>query len=262
MFELRKDILPLYSANTTAPPTTPKRAMAMAPAFDAAKANLRGAAALDWEVLELLALVVLLELEVVVSGLVAVVPNPVVVVAGVNGVVVGLTVVVVEDEDPVVEADADVDVDEDVDVVETELTGPMEKEPLVAKTLVMLPMSTASSVYPDPAGTMGNSSVIVPVEGSTLLAMAKSLRKSTLTSSSDQVDGSPAALDQVIVATPPEVRPVGVLIVSALIKGARRSRELSLENIFEVVKTLEKTVSDVSNISFPSPSGQVTRRNY
>jgi hypothetical protein len=73
--------------------------------------------------------------------------------------------------------------------------------------------------------------VIVLVEGSTLLEMAKALLNATFTSSRLNVDGSPAALVQVMVAEPPDVRPVGVLRVSALIEGTTRKRRPSLENI-------------------------------
>jgi hypothetical protein len=181
----------------------------MAPTFDAAKANFRGTAALGVVVAEL-ELVLLLLLELVVAGLVlvAVVPNPLVV-----AVVVVVSAVVVPDFE-------DEDEDEDAVVVEARVvdpvaTSPMEKLPLVAKIWSMLLMATASRVYPSPAGTIGRPRVILPDSGCTLLAMAKELWNTVLTSSKLQVSGSPASFDQVIVAVPPDVRPTGVLIVSA-----------------------------------------------
>lgn len=66
-----------YRATIAAPPTTVRRATAMAPAFDAARANFKGAAELDLEV-PVLVLALLVEVEVDPKGLVAV---PVVVVA-------------------------------------------------------------------------------------------------------------------------------------------------------------------------------------
>jgi len=60
--------------------------------------------------------------------------------------------------------------------------------------LLMFPMSTASNVYPGPTGTMGKFKVILPSEVGTLLAMAKALLNDGLSSSRENVVGSPAAV--------------------------------------------------------------------
>jgi hypothetical protein len=100
------------------------------------------------------------------GGDVTVVPKPGVVATGVvaSGVV------------PVAPVDPDTEEPEAVEEAKLlEEAAAIEKSPLVAKTWVMLEMFTASNVYPSPTGTMGNSMVIVPEVGTTLLAMAKEL---------------------------------------------------------------------------------------
>lgn len=78
-----------------------------------------------------------------------------------------------------------------------------------------------------PDGTTGSVRSIVCRVGLTLFAMANELWKmSTLTSSNENVDGSPDAVVQEMVAGPPLVRLVGVLIVNALTKGRRTMRAL------------------------------------
>jgi hypothetical protein len=53
------------------------------------------------------------------------------------------------------------------------------------------------------------------------------------TSSMEKVDGSPAALVQLIVTVPPDVGLVGASIVRAETKGATSAKRLSLENILK-----------------------------
>lgn len=66
-----------------------------------------------------------------------------------------------------------------------------------------------------------------PKLGLTLLEMANELWKmSVLTSSSVHTDGSPADVVQEIVAGPPLVRLVGVVILKALTRGRRTARAL------------------------------------
>jgi len=215
---------PTYRMKAAAPPTTVIRATAMAPAFEDANANLMGVAAL---VLVLAELVVALPAELIVAGLVVVgvVESPVVVVALTVKPVAVTGTLVLEDEGAVA-ADAD-----EPDTEEEEI-GPTEKVPLVAKTSLMLPMFTASMVYPGPTGTMPSSKVIVPSEGSTLLATAKASLNAWFTSSREKVDGSPAAEVQVTVSWPPDVASVGVSNVRALMQGTARNKRLSFENIF------------------------------
>lgn len=67
---------------------------------------------------------------------------------------------------------------------------------------------------------------MLPVVGSTLFARAKALLNAVFMSSSVHVSGSPAALVQVMVATPPDVGLVGTLIVSAEANGATSARIL------------------------------------
>jgi len=85
-------------------------------------------------------------------------------------------------------------------VVEVVLTSaPMEKEPVVDKTSPILPIATASRVYPPPAGMMGNSMVADPAEGTRLLPIANESWKAVLKSSSVKLDGSVGSAVQVIV---------------------------------------------------------------
>lgn len=88
----------------------------------------------------------------------------------------------------------------EVEVVEVVLTSaPMEKEPVVDKTSPILPIATASRVYPPPAGMMGNSMVADPAEGTRLLPIANESWKAVLKSSSVKLDGSVGSAVQVIV---------------------------------------------------------------
>jgi hypothetical protein len=102
--------------------------------------------------------------------------------------------------------------------------GPIENVEVRAKTSEILPILTAAMVYPDPSGTTGNVKLMVPGACSTLFAMAKESWNASLNSSSEKVEGSPASLCQVMVAGPPEVRPVGVSRVNAEINGAKARR--------------------------------------
>jgi len=70
--------------------------------------------------------------------------------------------------------------------------------------------------------------------------MANELWKSVLVSSKDQVEGSPAALDHVIVTYPSEVGFVGVLMVRAEARETTKARALSLANIFVVIELINK----------------------
>jgi len=72
-----------------------------------------------------------------------------------------------------------VPVDVPVDVVDVVLvvSPAIEKDPLVEYTVLILEISTASIVYPSPAGTWGNDSVSVPSDDCTLLAMPNELWK-------------------------------------------------------------------------------------
>jgi len=71
-----------------------------------------------------------------------------------------------------------------------------------------------------------------PFTGLTLLAIANVLWNNMLTNSTEKVSGSPAAVVQVIVAEPPEVRPLGVFTVRAHAKGTATARTAqSFENM-------------------------------
>lgn len=90
---------------------------------------------------------------------------------------------------------------------------------------------------------MGRTRSMEPADGLTLFAMANELwNTSAFTSSSEKVGGSPAAVVQVMCAGPPEVRLVGVSIVSAVTKGMRKARVLSLKNIVASRKKEESGV--------------------
>jgi hypothetical protein len=117
------------------------------------------------------------------GGFVRVVPNVAVVVGAVEG---GRETV---DPPEVVEPVP-------VEVMETVLedTSAIAKPPVEAKTLLMFPMSTASNVYPSPAGTMGKEMSIEPDSGMTLFAMANALWKTSFLSSREKVAGSPGAV--------------------------------------------------------------------
>jgi len=81
---------------------------------------------------------------------------------------------------------------------------------------------------------MGSARLRKPVDGLTLFAIPKELWKLVgLTSSSDQVDGSPAADVQLTFTTEPLCQPVGVWIVKAEAKGRRTARVLRVANILE-----------------------------
>lgn len=71
-----------------------------------------------------------------------------------------------------------------------------------------------------------------PRLGSTLLAIAKALLNDVLISSMEKVSGSPAAVVQVIVTSPPEVGFFGTETVRAETNGATRARRLSFANMF------------------------------
>ena len=68
--------------------------------------------------------------------------------------------------------------------------------------------------------------LIDPSEGLTLFASANALWNEGFTNSKDQVDGSPAEVTHEIVAGPPLVQSVGVVMVSALTKGTRAASVL------------------------------------
>jgi len=82
-------------------------------------------------------------------------------------------------------------------------------------------------------GTAGSMSVMLSrVVGSMLFAMARASRNTGLASSKVN-GGSPETDVQVMVAVPPDVRPVGVLRVRAWMKGRRSVATLSFANMFE-----------------------------
>lgn len=111
------------------------------------------------------------------------------------------------------------------------LCAPMENEPLVEYTLVMLPSCTASKVNPPPAGTRGNSRLRDWDAVVTVLAMANESWKFSFNSSKVKVDGSPAPVDHVIVTWPPEVGLLGMLSVNAETRGTTNVKAASLGNI-------------------------------
>jgi len=79
------------------------------------------------------------------------------------------------------------ELDED-ELLEDELAcAPMENEPVVEYTLVILPSCTASRVYPSPAVTMGNSRVRDWDAVVTVLAMANESWNATFNSSKVKV---------------------------------------------------------------------------
>jgi len=88
------------------------------------------------------------------------------------------------------------DVDEDAlldDVVMLPWAA-MEKELVVERTSVMLLIATASTVYPSPGATIGNSRVILRAEVATLLPIAKESWKAVFKSSRTKKAGSPASV--------------------------------------------------------------------
>jgi len=119
--------------------------------------------------------------------------------------------------------------------LELEIVAPTENEPDVAKISLMFPMLTASMVKPSPGETIGASIVIIPSDGSTLLATANASLNCTLTNSNENVENEEESLEsvvQVIFKVPPLVTPVGVLMVRAETKGATSTRRLvNLVNI-------------------------------
>jgi len=85
------------------------------------------------------------------------------------------------------------ELDELLDDVVVELDwAPTEKEPLVEYTMPILPIMTASKVYPSPGGTMGNWRVSDWSEDTTLLPIANESWKDGFNSSRVKVVGSPA----------------------------------------------------------------------
>jgi len=101
----------------------------------------------------------------------------------------------------------------------TEEVPPIAKPGLVAYTSLMLPMLTAWRVYPSPVGTTGSEMLSCWGSGFTLFAIAKALWKTVLTSSKDQVSGSPASEVHMRVTGPPEVAPAGACRVKAETRG-------------------------------------------
>jgi len=90
-------------------------------------------------------------------------------------------------------------------------------------------------VYPVPAGTIGNVSVIDPNEGGILLPIANELWNTVFVNSREKAGGSLAGSGvQVIVAEPPEERFDGALSVRAETRGMTKVKTLvaSFENIF------------------------------
>jgi len=88
--------------------------------------------------------------------------------------------------------DLPVELDELLDDVVLELDcAAIEKELLVEYTWPILPIMTASKVYPSPGGTMGNWRLRDPSEVTTLLPIANESWNAVFNSSRVKVVGSP-----------------------------------------------------------------------
>jgi len=92
-----------------------------------------------------------------------------------------------------------VELDELLDDVVTLPCAAMEKELLVEYTMPILPIMTASKVYPSPGGTTGNSRERDWSEATTLLPIANESWNDGFNSSRVKVVGSPVWVVQVIV---------------------------------------------------------------
>jgi len=131
-------------------------------------------------------------------------------------------------------------------LLEVVVAAPIENEGDEAKTSLMLPMLTASKVYPSPTGTGGSVRVSWPAVGFTLLAMAKALLNAVLINSNENVSGSLGADVHLMVICPAEVGFSGTWRVRAETRGAAKASRLSLLNILRVVsRRSRKTVKRV-----------------
>jgi hypothetical protein len=124
-----------------------------------------------------------------VDGAVVVTPNPEVLVAGEAAFEVADELLL----------DLPVELDELLVDVVTLPCAAMEKELLVEYTMPILPIMTASKVYPSPGGTIGSSRVRDWSAATTLLPIANESWKLVFNSSRVKVVGSPAWVVQVIV---------------------------------------------------------------